>query len=38
MTPTVPNEGFRRVGIRDFKSKYEWSREKQDWAIKGEEE
>lgn len=38
MTPTEPNEGFRRSGIRDFKSKYEWSREKQDWVIKEEEE
>ena len=37
MTPTEPNEEFRRSGIRDFKSKYEWSREKQDWVIKEEE-
>lgn len=38
MTPTVPNEEFRRSGMKDFKSKYEWSREKQDWVIKEEEE
>tara|TARA_B100001939_G_scaffold292974_1_gene265353 strand:+ start:2009 stop:2404 length:396 start_codon:yes stop_codon:yes gene_type:complete len=38
MTPTEPNEEFRRSGMRDFKSKYEWSREKQDWVIKEEEE
>ena len=37
MTPTEPNEGFRSIGIDDFKSKYEWSREEQDWIIKEEE-
>ena len=34
MTPTVPNEEWRHSGIKDFKSKYEWSREKQDWVIR----
>tara|TARA_R110002074_G_scaffold399169_1_gene591955 strand:- start:1945 stop:2337 length:393 start_codon:yes stop_codon:yes gene_type:complete len=34
MTPTEPNEGFRHCGVKDFESKYEWSREKQDWVIK----
>ena len=38
MTPTEPNEFFRRKGKEDFKSIYEWSREKQDWVIKEEEE
>jgi hypothetical protein len=37
MTPTEPNEGFRHSGIKDFKSKYEWSRGEQDWVIKEEE-
>jgi hypothetical protein len=37
MTPTEPNEGFRHRGIKDFKSKYEWSRGEQDWVIKEEE-
>ena len=37
MTPTEPNEGFRSIGIDDFKSKYEWSREEQEWIIKEEE-
>ena len=36
MTPTEPNEGFRHCGVKDFESKYEWSREMQDWAIKEE--
>lgn len=37
MTPTEPNEEFRHSGIKDFKSKYEWSRVKRDWVIKGDE-
>ena len=38
MTPTEPNEFFRRKGKEDFKSIYEWSREEQDWVVKEEEE
>ena len=38
ITPTEPNEWFRNYGVKDFKSEYEWSREKQDWVIKEEEE
>ena len=38
ITPTKPNEWFRNYGVKDFKSKYEWSREEQDWVIKEVEE
>jgi hypothetical protein len=38
MTPTMPNEGFRTRGIKDFKSDYRWNREAGDWVIINPEE
>ena len=35
MTPTQPNEGFRRIGVEGWTSDYVWSREHGDWVLKG---
>ena len=35
MTPTQPNEGFRRIGVEGWTSDYVWSRERGDWVLKG---
>lgn len=34
MTPTQPNEGFRRIGVEGWTSDYVWSREHRDWVLK----
>ena len=34
MTPTQPNEGFRRIGVEGWTSDYVWSREHGDWILK----
>ena len=34
MTPTRPNQGYRRIGVEGWTSEYEWSREENDWVLK----
>ena len=34
ITPTIPNEGFRTYGVRNFETNYVWDRESNGWVPK----